>query len=239
MSAASTIVIFGASGDLTSRKLIPALFDNFRKGRLSPQTRIVGFARTQMDDEAFRRKLFTFAEETLGRDCDANCWRRFGPMIRYCPGDIGVAEDYERLGSLLREWEGEEAAGRLYYLAIAPQLYPEAIRQLGAVGMANQDHGWRRIIIEKPFGADLVSAKSLNAQVHAVFDEDQVYRIDHYLGKETVQNLLVFRFANTIFEPVWNRNYVDHVQITVSENVTVGERGGYYEKAGVLRDMFQ
>jgi glucose-6-phosphate 1-dehydrogenase len=130
-------------------------------------------------------------------------------------------------------------AGRLYYLAIAPQFYPEAIRQLGKAGMAAENKGWRRVVIEKPFGHDLPSARELNQIVHGVFAERQVYRIDHYLGKETVQNILVFRFANTIFEPVWNRNFIDHVQITVAESVPVGSRGGYYDQAGVLRDMFQ
>ncbi|MEE9295259.1 MAG: glucose-6-phosphate dehydrogenase [Phycisphaerae bacterium] len=239
MTDPATIVIFGASGDLTSRKLIPALFDNFRKNRLSPQTRILGFSRTKMTDDEFRDKLYRFSRETLGRDCDAERWSRFSSMIHYLPGDLSRAADYERLNQTLERLEGDGESGRLYYLAIAPLLYPMAVKNLGDAGMAQESEGWRRVVIEKPFGRDLASAQDLNRQVHAVFDERQVYRIDHYLGKETVQNLLVFRFANSVFEPVWNRNYVDHVQITVAERVTVGNRGAYYDTAGVLRDIFQ
>ncbi len=238
MSEPATIVIFGASGDLTSRKLIPALFDNFRKKRLPLGTRIVGFARTPMSNDEFRDKMCVSAKEAMGHHCEEGAWSEFASMISYCAGDLSNADDYEKLEKHLADFEGENH-GRLYYLAIAPKLYPKAVEQLGAAGMASEDQGWRRVIIEKPFGTDLASAKALNATVHSVFDEQQVYRIDHYLGKETVQNLLVFRFANSIYEPIWNRNYVDHVQITVGETVTVGSRAGYYDKAGVLRDMFQ
>ncbi len=235
----ATVVIFGASGDLTSRKLIPALFDNFRKRRLSPTTRIVGVARTPMTDDEFRDKLNLSACATLGSTCGPEDWSRFASFIHYCSGDISSAADCLRLASELRRIEGGKRAGRLFYLALAPQLCPEIIKQLGAAGMAQQDEGWRRVIIEKPFGVDLSSAQELNRRTHEVFSESQIYRIDHYLGKETVQNLLALRFANTIFEPVWNRNFIDHVQITVAEKVTVGSRGGYYARAGVLRDMFQ
>ncbi len=238
-SSPATIVIFGASGDLTSRKLIPALFNNHRKDRFNPDSRIVGFARRPMTDDEFRDKLYRFSRETLGRDCDSACWAKFSAMIHYCQGDLTQEADYQRLNARIEDLETNPGGGRLYYLAIAPELYPQAVDHLGAAGMASEQDGWRRVIIEKPFGRDLASAQALNRQVHASFDERQVYRIDHYLGKETVQNLLVFRFANSIFEPVWNRNYVDNVQITVGERVKVGDRAGYYDTAGVLRDMFQ
>ena len=166
-------------------------------------------------------------------------WDKFAPNIYYQPGDIGKAEDFTALAKLLKEIEKSENSTRVYYLATAPQFYGQAATQLGAAGLADENGGKRRVIIEKPFGTDLASAKKLNSVVHAVFSEKQVYRIDHYLGKETVQNLLVLRFANTIFEPIWNRNYIDHVQITVAEEVDVGRRAGYYDSAGVMRDMFQ
>lgn len=239
MDSGGTIVVLGASGDLTSRKLIPALFDNFGKQRLPPATRIVGVSRTPMTDDAFREKLRSATREALGPDCSADVWSRFASRIHYCQADLTLGADYPRLEKKLRDIEGSPPTGRLYYLALAPHLNAQVVEHLGAAGMAAQDRGWRRIVIEKPFGRDLPSAQALNRQIHAVFDESCVYRIDHYLGKETVQNLLVLRFANTIFEPVWNRNYVEHIQITVAETVPVGSRGAYYDTAGVLRDMFQ
>ncbi len=241
MAEPATIVIFGASGDLTKRKLIPALFHNFKKGRLAEQTSIVGFARTEWSDAEFVANMHEFSAKALGAECSGPEWEKFSRKMHYVPGELTKVEDFKRLDAKLAELEKARAAGtgRLYYLSIGPQFYPDTIRNLGAAGMAAEDKGWRRVIIEKPFGHDLASATELNGIVHAVFKEKQVYRIDHYLGKETVQNVLVFRFANTIFEPIWNRNYIDHVQITVAETVPVGSRGGYYDKAGVLRDMFQ
>lgn len=234
-----TIVIFGASGDLTSRKLIPALYLLHQKGRLPSPTRIVGVARTAYSHDAWRNELAATTRKFVGQEFDAGQWNRFAVNLFYQPGNIDEPGDFAALEQALVQIEGDGSAVRLYYLSTAPSLYATAIGQLGAAGMAREDRGIRRIVIEKPFGTDLASARSLNQATHEVFSEKQVYRIDHYLGKETVQNILVLRFANTIFEPIWNRNYIDHVQITVAEEVDVGRRGGYYDQSGVLRDMFQ
>jgi glucose-6-phosphate 1-dehydrogenase len=234
-----TFVIFGASGDLTRRKLVPALYHLFRKGRLPKDTRIVGFSRTAFTHDAWRIDLAKAVARFVGNDFDAGLWDRFSQNIYYHAGDISRADDFTTLARLLREIEKAENSTRVYYLATAPQFYESAVEQLGRSGLAKEDGGKRRVIIEKPFGTDLASARHLNSVVHSVFSEQQVYRIDHYLGKETVQNLLVLRFANTIFEPIWNRNFIDHVQITVAEEVDVGRRATYYDQAGVIRDMFQ
>jgi len=236
---AHTFVIFGASGDLTSRKLIPALYRLFGKGRLPDNTRIVGVSRSDFSHDAWRTDLERTTREYLGKEFDEASWRDFAARIYYHSGDIQRASDFAALASLLDEIEGGERCTRLYYLSTSPRLYPAAVEALGSSGLADESHGERRIVVEKPFGTDLATAESLNRTLHGVFNERQVYRIDHYLGKETVQNLLVLRFANSIFEPLWNRNYIDHVQITVAEEVLVGSRAGYYESSGILRDMFQ
>ena len=234
----TSIVIFGASGDLTWRKLIPALYNNFKKGRLSACAHIVGFARRPIPDAEFRQHLRTGVQQFSADTYDDATWNTFSALLHYFQGDLDNETDFVRLADFLNTLESSPS-NRLYYLATAPEFYADISAALGKAGMAGQQSGWRRIIVEKPFGHDLASAQELNRAVHQVFDESQVYRIDHYLGKETAQNILFFRFANLIFEPVWNRRYVDHVQITVSESVDVGRRAGYYDTSGVLRDMFQ
>lgn len=234
-----TIVIFGASGDLTSRKLVPALYRLFQRGRLPPDTNVIGFSRTEMTDEAWRSELLKTTTQHVGSEFVSATWEKLSPHIFYQPGDIEKSADFTQLAKSLQKLEQGQPSTRLYYLSTLPGLYPSVIQQIGAAGLAAESNGSRRVVIEKPFGVDLKSAQELNQIIHQVFDEQQVYRIDHYLGKETVQNLLVLRFANSIFEPIWNRNYVDHVQITVAEEVTVGRRGAFYDSAGVLRDMFQ
>ncbi len=237
----TTIVIFGASGDLTWRKLVPALYNNFKKGRLSDCAHLVGFARRPYTDETFRGNLREGVAQFTPETFEPAAWESFMDRIHYFRGDLDSLGDFPKLDAFLASLENGPA-NRLYYLATAPEYYAPVVAELGAAGMAGRDEGgelWRRIVIEKPFGRDLASARELNRAVHAVFDESQVYRIDHYLGKETAQNVLFFRFANTIFEPVWNRRYVEDVQVTVAESVDVGHRAGYYDTAGVVRDMFQ
>lgn len=236
---ACTIVIFGASGDLTSRKLVPALYELHRKQRLAEPTRIVGFSRSPFGHDAWRAKLAESTARFVSGHFDQATWDRFSPSLFYHAGDIGRPEDFAELDKSLDELEGGDAATRVYYLATAPQFYEPALVHLGKAGMAEESRSPRRVVVEKPFGFNLASARQLNGVVHQVFSEGQVFRIDHYLGKETVQNLLVLRFANAIFEPVWNRNFVDWVEITAAEEMTVGHRAGYYDQAGVLRDMFQ
>ncbi len=233
-----SIVIFGATGDLTHRKLIPALYNLYRKNRLPSTFHIVGFARRPYTDEIFREKMLDGIHEFSPQTFEPELWEKFSCNLYYSQGNLDVLEDYEKLQAFLWKLEGG-AANRLYYAATAPEFFPAIVRSLGDTGMASAGVSQRNIVIEKPFGDDLASARELNQIIHTVFNENQVYRIDHYLGKETAQNILFFRFANTIFEPVWNRNYVADIQITVAEDLDVGHRADYYDTSGVWRDMFQ
>ena len=238
------VILFGASGDLAKRKVLPAMFDLAVHDSLGSRYVIVGFARTPMSDEAFRTTTREAARtmSELG-PIDPKQWADFSSCLYYNSGDYSDPQAYAQLTKRLAELEAEKKLGgnRLFYLSTPPEVYPHIVEQLGRAGMARPatPGSWVRIIIEKPFGRDLATAKELNEKVHNVFEENQVYRIDHYLGKDTVQNLLVLRFSNGIFEPLWNRNYVDCVQITASETLGVERRGGFYETAGALRDMIQ
>jgi glucose-6-phosphate 1-dehydrogenase len=234
----TTIVIFGASGDLTWRKLVPALYNNQVKERMDGSTEIVGFARRPYTDETFRQRLLEGVKTFSPDSFNQAKWDEFASKLIYFQGNLDVADDFMRLHDFLSQREGKPA-NRLYYLATAPEHYIPVVNCLGQAGLAEQSEGWRRIIVEKPFGKDLASARDLNNVLHKVFDESQIYRIDHYLGKDTAQNILFFRFANTIYEPIWNRRYVDNIQITVAEAVDIEHRADYYDSVGVLRDMFQ
>ena len=232
------IVIFGASGDLTKRKLLPALFRLAFDRRLPARFSILGTSRTPLSGEVFRDQMRA-AVQNFSEDSpfDPDAWERFAPNVHYIVGDIGDPELYTGIKG---ELERLGQANILFYLATQPSYYGEIIDRLGAVGLGSATgNAWRRVIVEKPFGHDLESARALNERIHKVFNEDDIYRIDHYLGKETVQNILAFRFGNGIFEPVWNRRYVNNVQITASESIGVEGRGGYYQEAGAARDMIQ
>ena len=231
-------MIFGASGDLTQRKLVPALFNLFRKKRVRLPFCIIGHSKTVYSEDAFRTHLWEGLEQHAAFSHTRAEWDAFAPNIGYHAGGYELASDFESLETYLAKKDGGKG-NRLYYMATPPEVFPPIIKLLGQTGQLREELGWRRIVVEKPFGTDLGSAQSLNQEVHAALRERQIYRIDHYLGKETVQNILVTRFANTIFEPLWNRNYIDHVQITVAEDLGVGHRAGYYDRVGVLRDMFQ
>ncbi len=237
-SAVNTaIVIFGVTGDLTRRKLIPALYEMAVADRLPDKFHIIGFARRDWNDALLVENMrASVVEYARSQPIDQAVLLRLTDSMRYISSTFDDPDGYRQLVQLLKNIE---ARNRLFYLAAPPEDYSTIIQSLGEVGLNHLDTGWTRIVIEKPYGRDLDSARELDVEVHRVFPEDQVYRIDHYLGKETVQNIVVFRFANGIFEPLWNRTNVDHVQITVAETVGVGSRADYYEHSGVIRDMFQ
>ena len=234
------MVIFGAAGDLTGRMLIPALYNLARANLLSREFAVVGVARAQMSDEEFRKHVYDDVKAYCGECVDNDLWEWFNQRFYYYNGDFSDKNLYPQLKDYLAKTDQEHSTrgNFFYYLATAPRFFGSIVEQLGANGLMEQDNShWRRVVIEKPFGHDLDSAKKLNQQLLKVAVETQIYRIDHYLGKETVQNILAFRFANGIFEPVWNRRYIDHVQISVAEVVGVEGRGGYFDTAGTLRDM--
>jgi glucose-6-phosphate 1-dehydrogenase len=236
-----SILIFGASGDLTHRKLIPALYNLYQKNRL-PDINILGTSRSNFSDAEFRDRLLDGLQAFNPDTFQAESWEKFSRKIHYQIGNLTESADYQKLADRLTSLENGPT-NRIFYLAISPEFYTQTVINLGKAGLAAQESGelapWRHVIIEKPYGRDLATARELNESIHEIFSEDQIYRIDHYLGKETAQNILFFRFANTIFEPVWDRRYIDNIQITVAESVDVGHRGDYYDKAGILRDMFQ
>jgi glucose-6-phosphate 1-dehydrogenase len=233
------MVIFGASGDLTKRKLIPALYNLAKDNLLSKEFALVGFARHPMTSEQFRDEIGKEIVEFATTTVDPDLWHWFSRRIYYHSGDFSNPDAYQGLVQLLQQIDKDHGTrgNYFYYLATGPTFFGPVVTLLGQADLLKEDHGWRRVIIEKPFGHDYESAVALNKEIRQVMDEKQIYRIDHYLGKETVQNILVFRFANGIFEPIWNRRYIDHVQITVAETVGVELRGGYYDQAGTLRDM--
>jgi glucose-6-phosphate 1-dehydrogenase len=238
---ACAVVIFGASGDLTQRKLMPALYRLAYERRLPPNFAVVGISRTRRSDEQFREEMAKAVQEFLEDSAfNRELWDSFAQGIFYVAGDVYDPATYEELKRCLEETERTRKTGGniLFYLSTQPSQYEAVARGLGAAGLA-QGSGWRRLVVEKPFGRDLGSARELSDRLQEVFRESEIFRIDHYLGKETVQNILAFRFANGIFEPLWNRRYVDHVQITAAESIGVEGRGAYYQEAGALRDMIQ
>ena len=236
------MVIFGATGDLTKRKLLPALYNLITNDLLPKELAVVGVGRTPLSDEEFRQRMEEALREFATAEVEGARAARLTCQLRYVAGDPGDVETFRHIAETLAQLDSEvgTSGNYLFYLAVPPSLFDDCIRNLGESGLVREEEGrWRRVIIEKPFGHDLDSARTLNRQIREVLKERQIYRIDHYLGKETVQNIMAFRFANGIFEPVWNRRYVDHVQITVAETVGVEGRGSYYEEAGALRDMVQ
>jgi glucose-6-phosphate 1-dehydrogenase len=237
-----TVVIFGATGDLTHRKLVPALYNLAADGELPPAVTVVGFARREKNDDEFRCELEEATRKFSRQTVRDEIWKTFTQSIFYHQSDFGDESGYKTLADKLDKIDKERGTrgNRLFYFAVAPDQFEPILKHLKAVGLNQAREGsWARVIVEKPFGTDLASARELNRVIHSAFAEEQTYRIDHFLGKETAQNILVLRFANAIFEPLWNTRYIDHVQITAAETLGVEGRAGYYEGAGALRDMVQ
>jgi glucose-6-phosphate 1-dehydrogenase len=233
------VVIFGASGDLTRRKLVPALYSLHQHGSLDACFGILGVARSEMSDEKFRQSMREACQDDEEGELDRKAWETFARRLHYMAADLQNEDAYRDLRDRLEELGAGNpgASNHLFHLAVPPDLMSDIVDGLAAAGLTGQGEAWTRIVVEKPFGWDLQSARELNQQIRRHFEENQVYRIDHFLGKEMVQNLIAFRFGNTLFEPVWNRNYVEYVEITAAETLGVGERAGFYEEAGALRDM--
>jgi len=240
VAAPCTLVIYGASGDLTHRKLIPALFGLYQKHLLPTAFHLIGTSRSVISSETFRANLKRFLKESVPHLSDT-LWEGFSRNIDYLPGGFDDPQAYAHLSRRLDELDREKGTShnRVFYLSTPPNVFEPIIANLGKTGLHREEMGFSRLVLEKPFGRDLASAQYLNRKVRDYFQERQIYRIDHYLGKETVQNILVMRFGNSIFEPIWNRRYVDHVQITAAEDLGIGGRAGYYDSAGIVRDMFQ
>src|SRR5437867_12553384 len=237
-----SIVIFGATGDLTHRKLVPALYNLAADGELPPAVAVVGFARREKSDDEFRQEMEESTRKFSRQSVRDEIWKTFAQSICYHQSDFGDESGYKTLATKLDKIDKERGTrgNRLFYFAVAPDQFEPILKHLKTAGLNQAREGsWARVIIEKPFGSDLASARELNRVVSNSFSEHQTYRIDHFLGKETAQNILVLRFANAIFEPLWNTRYIDHVQITAAETLGVEGRAGYYEGTGALRDMVQ
>ncbi|MHB9148616.1 MAG: glucose-6-phosphate dehydrogenase [Thermoleophilia bacterium] len=237
----ASLVVLGVAGDLSRRKLLPSLFRLYAQGHLPASFAIVGVARRDWDRAGFQLVVREALDEYLGAPVQQQMWEGFADTLHFCSADLSSEDAYTRLDHELEDIDGSQVhtGNRLYYLAVPPSTYLEVIQGLGELNAGVRHGGWTRVVVEKPFGRDLESARVLNTALAKWFHEEQVFRIDHYLGKETVQNILVFRLANAIFEPMWNSRYVDHVQITVAEEMGIEQRGAYYEEAGAVRDMIQ
>ncbi|RCV49919.1 glucose-6-phosphate dehydrogenase [Marinitenerispora sediminis] len=238
----SVLVLFGVTGDLARKKLLPAIYDLANRGLLPPGFGLVGFARRDWEDQDFAAEAHEAVRQHARTPFREDVWRQLSEGVRFVPGELHDDDAFDRLAETVRELDARRGTGGNYafYLSLPPKLFPTVVKQLKRSGLAESSDGsWRRVVIEKPFGHDLESARELNAVVDDVFPPQSVFRIDHYLGKETVQNIMALRFANTLFEPIWNRSYVDHVQITMAEDIGVGGRAGYYDGIGAARDVIQ
>ncbi|GAB3387573.1 glucose-6-phosphate dehydrogenase [Humibacter soli] len=237
----SSLIIFGVTGDLSRKKLMPAVYDLANRGLLPPGFALVGFARRDWEDEDFEKVVYDAVKQYSRTEFRDEVWRQLAQGIRFVSGEFDDDQAFERLKKTVEDLDRNRGTmgNHAFYLSIPPKAFPLVTEQLRRSGLAEQSNGWRRVVIEKPFGSDLKTARELNKVVESVFPPDAVFRIDHYLGKETVQNILALRFANELYEPIWNANYVDHVQITMAEDIGVGGRAGYYDGIGAARDVIQ